>query len=204
MTKRLFQAFSLIFHPILMPLIGMLIILLFTHLALIPIEAKKAISKIVILSTILLPLAPLPVLYYQKFISSYQIPKRSERLIPLLLTVIFYYFGYYILNRLGAPKLVQHYIFAAFVSVLIAAAINFKYKISTHMIGIGGLIGLISILGFLYNINLSYILMVLILIAGITGTARLYLNAHSQSQVYSGFLLGFVATFAVILLMNNF
>ncbi len=93
---------------------------------------------------------------------------------------------------------------AVFISVILASLINIRWKISLHMIGIGGLLGLLSALAYLYGLHINWILMTTILLAGIIGTARLYLNEHNPSQVYSGFMMGYVLNFGIIVLLNNF
>lgn len=202
MNKKASQFISILFHPLLMPFIGVLLILTITHLALLPVEGKKAIYKIVILSTVLLPLSMLPLFYYNKIINKITMPQRRERLFPLATSIFFYYAGYYILTRLNAPVFIQYFLLSTVIVLSLTLIIHFKWKISTHMVGIGGIIGLLSTFGFLYKIDITTWLIPCILIAGIVGTARLYLKAHQPAQVYSGFLLGFVSVFAVIVGMT--
>jgi len=185
-----------------MPIVGIFILFAFTHLAFMPLENKRTILLIVFFSTVLLPISILPFLIYQRLIRSFKLPDRKERLLPMFITVIFYYFGYSLLRRLDAPDFIQQFLLATFFCVLVSSLVHLRWKISTHMVGLGGIIGLLSSLSAIFNINDSSFLMVVILVAGIVGSARIYLDAHSQSQVYSGFLIGFVFTFGVIFTMN--
>jgi len=130
--------------------------------------------------------------------------KRKERLIPLFLTTIFYYISYYILNKYSAPLFIQKYMISIFISILIASIINIKWKISLHMIGIGGIIGLMFALFYLYQIKDDTILYTLIISAGIIGTARLYLNEHNSRQIYIGFFIGYITNFTTIIFLNLF
>ena len=202
MTKKIFKVLSYILHPVFMPLLGILLIFTMSHLALLPLEAKKAIFYLVAIVTVFFPLAVIPVLYYQKTISGVEMSAKRERLVPLFLTTIFYYFGYFILHRYAAPLIVQHYMLAVFISVLFASLVNIGWKISLHMIGVGGLIGLLSAMANLYGLHVNWILMTCILVAGIIGTARLYLKEHNAIQIYGGFLVGYVLNFGVIILFN--
>lgn len=59
------------------------------------------------------------------------------------------------------------------------------------MTAIGALCGFILSIGMHYPGQLSGVLMVVILLSGLLGTCRLYLNKHTPAQVYAGFLLGF-------------
>jgi membrane-associated phospholipid phosphatase len=79
---------------------------------------------------------------------------------------------------------------SASTSILITAIVNLKWKISAHMVGIGGLCGAIATLVIHKPEPPFGLLYVCILIAGLVGYARLRLQAHTPAQVYSGFLLG--------------
>ena len=203
MTKKLFKTLSYILHPVFMPVFGVLILFSISHLALLPIESKKAILFLVAIVTVFFPLALIPILYFQKAITGVNISSQRERIIPMFLTSLFYYFGYYILHKYSAPLFLQQYMLAIFVSVLAASIINIGWKISLHMVGIGGIIGLLSAITHLFGIPTNQFLMLAILLAGIIGTARLYLNEHTSTQIYSGFMMGYVINFGIIVLFNS-
>jgi hypothetical protein len=103
MTKKLFKTLSYILHPVFMPVFGVLILFSISHLALLPIESKKAILFLVAIVTVFFPLALIPILYFQKAITGVNISSQRERIIPMFLTSLFYYFGYYILHKYSAP-----------------------------------------------------------------------------------------------------
>jgi hypothetical protein len=202
MTTKITKVISYIFHPIFMPIIGVYIILQITHLALLPDVSKNAILYLIGISTILFPLTIIPLLYYRKIITNITISDKKERLIPLFLTSIFYYISYYMLHKFSAPLFIQEYILTVFFNVLFASIISIKWKISLHMIGIGGLVGLMSSLFYLFNINIGIILPMLILVSGVIGTSRIYLKEHNSSQIYFGFFLGYLTSFVSILFLN--
>lgn len=203
MTKHLFKALSYIFHPVFMPLLGVLLIFTTTHLALIPFDSKKAIVYLVALVTIFFPLALIPIFYFQKVITGIELSNRNERLLPLFVTTVFYFFAYFILRRYAAPVLLQHFLLGVFFSVCLASFISIGWKISLHMIGIGGIIGLISALSNVYGLYANNALIISILTAGVLGTARLYLKEHNATQVYTGFILGFILNFGTLALFNT-
>jgi hypothetical protein len=197
--KKVAVAISYLFHPMFMPLAGMAFMLWAgSYLSLVPFEAKRAILLILALGTIFLPLTVLPFMYYQQLITHYTIPKRSERLLPLFLTTAFYLFSYFTLRHLGVPAVLNRYIFAATICVFFASVIHLKWKISLHTMGLGGVTGLISYFGHVYGINIFPYLIPVIIVSGLVGSARLVLEEHSQNEVYSGFLLAFVITFAIM------
>jgi membrane-associated phospholipid phosphatase len=68
------------------------------------------------------------------------------------------------------------------------------------MVGMGGLIALVIYISFYLKVNLSFYLILVVLLAGITGTARLILKAHTPAEVYSGFVMGFGVVLATMML----
>jgi len=74
--------------------------------------------------------------------------------------------------------------------VLISLLINYFYKISLHMMALGGLLATLIGFSFLIHQDIRIYIFLIIFITGITGTVRLKLGAHTPSQIYSGFVLG--------------
>lgn len=202
--KKTAYLISYLFHPLLMPTLGVFIIFYSgIYLSFIPYEAKKIILLMTAFITLFLPITLLPLLYWQKKISKITLPKRQERLIPLFVSLLFYYLAYYILKKNNIPFFIQDFILASFFCLLAVSLIHLKWKISIHMVGLGGILGLWSILSFLFNIpNQSVFLILLIVVSGLVGSARLVLKAHTQVQVYTGFLVGYILSFATLLIMS--
>lgn len=82
--------------------------------------------------------------------------------------------------------------------VYIATIITYFWKISLHMIGLGGLLAYILLLLFVRGLQyglpseIDILLSSVILLSGIVGSARLYLCAHTPAQVYVGYIVGFL------------
>ena len=199
MNKTFAKILSVILHPLLLPSIGILI--LFNSgsiLEFLPFQAKKIILLIVFLSTIVLPLTFVPFYIFQKIIKNVQMDNTRERLIPFFVTSVLYTFCYYLLLRLGAPKTLANFILVGAVSVFALFGLSFYWKISAHMIGIGGLMGAFIALSFLLNVNLDYYIIILILLSGILGYSRLTLGKHLPYQIYTGWGLGVLISLTVL------
>ena len=123
----------------------------------------------------------------------------EERTIPYAGTIIYYFCLYYLFYNTELPMLFKMLILGASISVTLTFIINFKWKISAHTTGIGGIAG--ALLGIIYRLktDMYATLAGVILIAGIISFARLKLNAHTPPQVYTGFLLGFIVQFLLII-----
>lgn len=204
MKKILARILSILFHPVLMPLIGLLILFnsnsIYQYLSL---PAKKVILIIVALGTIVLPLTFVPFYVFQKIIRNIKMETKKERLIPFFVTFILYVFCYYLLIRLHAPeiKTIINYILVGAVSTLILFALSFKWKISAHMTGIGALLGSLIAFSFILKINLEYYIILSILVSGLLGFARLTLESHKPFEIYTGWLLGLLTSTSILFLL---
>lgn len=189
--KLLSQIFSVLFHPMLMPVLGIFLIFnLGSHLSFMPYEAKRAIYITVFLTTCILPISLLPLLYQFKAIKSFAMQTSRERLWPIIFTALFSYLGLLLLKKMGLSGVLQIFILSTLIALFAAGAITVFWKISLHMMGIGGVTGAILAMGLRYNLDVTLFLSLLILASGLTGSSRLYLGAHTPAQVYAGYFLG--------------
>lgn len=124
-----------------------------------------------------------------------------ERIYPVLTTGVFYFLGYFLLSRLNVSPLIENFVLATLVAVLLAAGISFFWKISLHAIAVGGVTAALVGMMFKYGADLILFVALMLLISGLTATARLYLNAHSPSQVYVGYTTGFIIVFLGVFLI---
>jgi len=193
---------SLILHPLIMPTLGIYIILTSSGTSAYMLEGqdKFFILTLVAAFTYIIPLAFLPFFYYFKISATLALQNRQQRIIPLIVTATLFYLCFMIFRMKGAPHLIQSFLLASSLGVFCSLLVTLRWQISTHMIGIGGIIGLLLALDLLYHIETTGYLMVSLLLGGIISFARLSLDAHTPKQVYAGLLLGFFLTLLVIFL----
>lgn len=198
---RFARIVSYVFHPVLMPLLGILVIFNSgIYAAEIPFQFKRFVYALVILCYIALPLAFLSALYLFKIVSRITLDQRQERILPLVLTTLSFYLGYYLLSRYSPIKLVNVFLFASVMVVLASLLVSLFWKISLHTTGTGGLVGLLLSLSFIYSADLMLYLSIALVIAGIVGTSRMALRTHSLSQVAGGFILGISVVLTLMLI----
>lgn len=199
---RLFaNLISIVFHPLWIPLFSFM---LFTWGSLDLVqsyEAKKVIYFLLLIN-IVLPAASIFYLIRSGALSGIELKNRKERSSPYMLVIIYYLIFYYVLTNLSAvmSSVLYCMFLGIVVSIVLSMLINLKWKISVHMLAIGGLFGSIIALTLLRPelVHPSW-LFISIISAGFVGFARVYLNCHNHAQVYSGFLLGAVIQVAFIL-----
>jgi membrane-associated phospholipid phosphatase len=199
--NKLAQIISYIFHPLLMPLYGLLIIFQTDFMMILfPLAAKKVLIYIVCLGMIVLPIAFISLFYYNKMVGSLLLKERRERVVPLAITALVYFATYYIMHRLPISPVLIGFFLGSAIAVLLNFIIVTRWKISSHTIGVGGLLALCIIIA-IFNPGTSLIwLMSVALVCGLVGTSRLQLEAHSPAEVYSGYLLGFISISGSIIL----
>lgn len=199
MGKTLAKTCSILLHPLLLPTIG--IIILYNSgsvLEYLPFQAKKIILLIVGVSTLILPISFVPFFIFQKIIKNVQMENNRERLVPFFITSALFFFGYYLLVRLGAPQTITKFILAATLSAVILFLYSFKWKISAHLVGIGGLTGALIATSFRLNVNMEYYIMAAILLSGVVGFSRLKLKTHKPFHIYVGWITGCIVSILVI------
>ena len=195
--EKISKAISYIYHPLIIPSLGMLVLYNSgTYLSYLPFDMKKWMLVIVFLCTFVVPLAFIPILLYQRIIMDARMDLRRERYVPLALSFILYMFCYYLIRRVSIPHVYHSFLLASLLALLATLLINIKYKISIHMVGAGGMVALIGYLAFSLKVDLQFYLGIAVVLAGLTGTARIILKAHTPDEIYTGFLAGF----AVVLL----
>jgi hypothetical protein len=168
---------------------------------LIPGEGKLYIYLVVALTTLILPVLLMPVLLRAGIISGYDMKIRDERRIPLLIMAGLYLAGAFILQKADAPMMLSLFLNGSSMVVLAVAIVNWKWKISNHMAGIGGVTGMVLAVSLRWMLNLQVVVGILFLIAGVIGFARLSEDDHTPGQIYAGYLMGLIMNFLLIWLI---
>jgi hypothetical protein len=183
---------SLITFPLLIPFYTYVVLIThFSHIVLqIPHELRWKLAWLILLTSFVLPSLIMVLMYRLKFISSLAMEKRAERPGPILVTALFFYLTYYLLRQINVAPIFYYYMLGATALSMVCLGINFVFKISLHMVGWGGLTGMLIGLSYLMQVSLLPLISIAILLSGVTAWARLRLSAHSDGEVYTGFLTG--------------
>ncbi len=198
--SKIARAFAIVLHPLLMPLYATWLILnsgSYLSFATSPV-LQKFIYLVVFISTTVFPGLGAWSLLKQGKIGSIEMPVREHRHWPFIVTLVCYIASVFLLLKLPIPRIFAFMVGGGLLSIIWAFIVNLKWKVSIHMMGIGGLMGLMVGFAQIYHVNMVLTLMLIAVLAGILGWARLKRNAHTPSQVYVGFLGGFLIEFVYI------
>ena len=198
---------SVLFHPLLMTTVLFGIMLFAIPISIGTVlndRVKWLLLLVILLTTCVLPVISLVVMRLTAGISSFKLEEREERVLPFIFITVFYGICAYLMyTRLDINTTINAIFLILAGLVLTATVITVFWKISVHAMGVGG------VLGFLLSLNLKlpdnlffWPVVIWILLAGLTMSSRLYLNAHSPAQVYGGAFFGLAFCFGGIFLLT--
>ena len=121
-------------------------------------------------------------------IKSFNESNNKERIIPYLFQIVFYIIGFILLLFFDSVYIIAVFWFTYITNSLILTIINYKWKISSHSIGVAQHFAL-----FFYFLIPIYLLF--IPLAFLIGWARIKLKVHDKYQVLAGLALGFILTY---------
>jgi hypothetical protein len=198
--KRAASVISILFHPLLMPTLGLLLMLNSgSYISLLDPAAKRAILFVLALGTLVFPLMMLPIFYYRNLVSIHKGSVLEERWIPKIIIFILYIITCFYFIKLPLTRIIEGYVISVTVTFALLIILDIKLKISAHTAGLGGLAGLIIALIYIYETPLEGFLLMVLFSGGLVGSARLTLGEHRPFEVYCGFALGFICVLITLL-----
>jgi len=195
MTEKVAKIVSVIFHPVLVPTLGFLLLLNSGfYFSMISWEAKRFILLVLVFTTGVLPLLTVAIMALNpKFDLSMDSIK--DRIVLFLFASVFYYLGYLIMSRMRAFPVFKVFFVASVLVIIVLLIVSFKWKISRHMAALGAVSGTLFALSFRTGINPVWAVFTVILVSGAVGTARMVLKKYDLWQVLAGYIVGFAVLY---------
>ena len=132
-------------------------------------------------------------LWRLKFIQSIYLRTQSDRIIPYIITMIFYWWMWYLSRDPkfdDQPDVLKFFYFGIFLTTVFGLIINNFIKISMHAMGAGTVFAFIILTCLFYRTFLGTDILVVSFLAGLVCTARLLLSEHSTAEIYTGLIVG--------------
>lgn len=194
------KVLSVLFTPFYLPILGLLILFIFSYLSLLPLTYKLFLLLMFYLFTVFLPTALIR--FYRRYQgwTLIELGSRERRAIPYVISIFSYLLCYYIMAATHVPHFMGSILIAALVIQVACAIINLFIKISTHTAAIGGVTGALLAFSVIFSFNPVWWLCIVLLLAGMVGTSRMVLRQHSLRQVVLGYLAGVACSFVSVLL----
>lgn len=198
----------------------MLIVLLMINPYLFGVRNLAGASNLIMVlffTTFFIPAIAVLLMKLMGMVDDLRLSNRQQRIGPYIITGIFYLWMFRTLvSNPNIPDAFKVFLLGGVISLFLAFIINIFSKISMHTTGMGGLIGmvLLCLMYFQYpnfwlhlpgmdmmQLDSRYLLMAVIVLAGIVGSSRLYLKAHKAADVFGGYFVGLLGQFAGFIFM---
>src|SRR5690606_18203809 len=137
---------SYVFHPVFMPFL-MTIVLYYTNKPSFITLANMQPFWLgaIALNTIFFPLVSTLLMRKLGFIQSIFMEEPKDRIIPLLATMIFYFWAYQVVKVGAAPFALKVLFLGSFYGIIATFMINIFYKVSMHAVAAGGALGILGV-----------------------------------------------------------
>lgn len=184
---------SIIFHPIFVTFATALLIYWLQKSQYISLQNKHPYwIGVLFINLVLFPLIATFLMKALGFISSITMKEPKDRIIPLIATMIFYFWAYNVSSNLQpeVPFYMRVYLLGSFWGIIAIFIVNIFFKISMHTTAISATIGILLLMTIQLKIDILLIIIGVILLAGIIGTARLILKEHLPFELVLGYVTG--------------
>lgn len=189
---------SMIFTPFYLPIVGLIALLIFSYMSLLPMMYKLVMLAMVYLLTVVAPSLLIHLYRLCQGWTSHELGRKERRLVPYIISIVCYFACFFWMEYRNTPRVISIIVVVALTIQMVCALINIWWKISTHTAAIGGVAGGLVSYSIAFSFNPLWWLCFVLILAGAVGTARMILRQHSLSQVVGGFLVGAACAILVI------
>lgn len=196
--RTLAKVVSYVFHPVFMPLAMTFVLMKLSPSSFLGFDDKRLTLVLISIGgqTIFFPLFVVLLLKLLGFVDSIFLRTQKERIIPLIGTIIFYWWASRVAIGNNYPELLQILLRGTYWGVIVLFMVNIFLKMSMHTMAAGGMLGILTVLLIMSSVQMVVPLFVAIIIAGAIGTARMLLGAHNAPQIFLGYVLGILVQLA--------
>lgn len=187
--------------PFYLPVLGLIFLFTFSYLSIFPTMYKLLMVLLFYLFSVLLPTYLIHVYSKYEGWTTKQLINRECRMVPYVISILCYFLGFYLLTLMNTPDFISVIFVVAIIIQVLCAAVNRWWKISIHSAGIGGVTGMVVAFSFILSFDPTWWLCMLLLIAGLVGTARMVLRQHSLAQIVCGYLIGLASGFIIVMVI---
>ncbi|MBT8280756.1 MAG: hypothetical protein KJO16_04200 [Muriicola sp.] len=184
---------SYIFHPIFVPLAGTVSYFLITP-KYTTLEMRSGNILPIFILTIIIPILSFFILKNLGIVQTIFLSRPEERKYPLMISLI-------LLLMILLKVIPDHYtleLYFFFLGLVAATStclllILIPFKTSLHMMGMGSILMFLIALSIHFERNIVVAISLMFFASGLVASSRLFLKAHSRTELLIGFLVGVVS-----------
>lgn len=184
------KAGAYIFHPLLMPFLGVLFYYTVTPRFL---HKELVLSHLMVVGiiTILIPLVLFLLLKNFGVVTSIHLKNIRERKLPLMIQcILLLLLLKFVFHPFDSGPLYYFFLGVLFTTLTALILVFFNFKVSLHQMGIAGISIFMIMVSIHYGINLLIWIAIAFIINGWVASSRLHTNAHSPIELILGFIIG--------------
>lgn len=188
--RAFFKLGSILFHPLLMPLLGSAIYFYLTPRF---IENELITSHLLAIGiiTITIPIVVFFLLKTLGQVESIYLRTAPERKYPLMIQCILLLLVIkLVFNPFLNPEIYYFFIGILFTTMTALITVFFKIKVSLHQAGVAGILFFLIGLSAHFKINLLPLISFFLFVNGWVASSRLQAEAHTNSELGVGFFIG--------------
>ncbi|MBR0046936.1 MAG: hypothetical protein IJP75_08675 [Bacteroidaceae bacterium] len=194
------KVLSSLFMPLYAPLWVFFGLFLFSYLKMLPWGYKLFVIALVYFFTVFVPTLGITTFRMFKKWTRLELSHREHRHMPYVVALLSYATCLVIMTKMNMAMFFRGVVMSALICQIICITVNAWWKVSTHMVGMGGLVGALNAFSVLFFYNPMWPFCALLLLSGALGTSRIILRQHSLAQVLVGFGIGYICTMTFILI----
>jgi hypothetical protein len=189
---------SYVFHPVFVP-VYIMMFLVYKHPYLFIDFSRKEKMEAIANTVLLYAFFPIVVVLLLKaldFIKSIHLKAQRDRIIPLVVCGLFYFWVWYVRRGLQEPVYPRETVVLAMAIFLAGSAalmMNIYMKVSLHAISMGVMLAFVLWLSLTHEVNSAFFSSLALLVTGAVCTSRFIVSDHTQKEVYGGLLAGLLS-----------
>ncbi|NND89201.1 MAG: hypothetical protein HKM28_08170 [Flavobacteriaceae bacterium] len=186
------RAGAYIFHPLLMPLVGVACYFIVTPRYTDLLFAQLKLLAVAII-TLFIPIVLFFLLRNLGLVSSIQLPTAKERKIPLMIqSLLLLLIIKMVFDPYDSPEMYFFFVGILFTSITALLLSMLRFKVSLHQMGIAGLTMFAIGLSVHFQVNLLWVIALFFFANGWVASSRLYTQSHTYPELIIGFFIGMI------------
>lgn len=162
--------------------------------------AKRFLLIVIFISTAVMPSITLLISEFGKRIGLSD-RKPSDNRIALLFVALYYYLGFYLLNKIPLYAIFKIILLAGAILIVALVLVSLWMEISRHTAALGAAFGMMLALSLRIGLNPVQMLSAIVFASGITGTATMIRYGNNLCETLTGFTLGFTVFFLIFYIL---
>ena len=203
-TRFAAKLISLVMVPMFMPVVSMCFLLFLTDLRIMPYADKITLLLITLAFNTVAPMLIIGGMKIIGLIKDVGLNNRRDRLLPYIIIILGLLATIFYLRAQQAPQWMWGTYAGAAVASFICCCINFWWKISAHATAAAGVIASLAVIAVTGNavVDTHWWIFGACLLTGLMGTARVFMQRHTDLQVLAGYVCGYCSVYFTTMLLN--